>query len=407
MRRLAFAAACLMLGATAPAAPDFLLEGDAPPTARYLTGGVEPFAPATQARLDARRGIVSLGINTAWLVDSGIAREPFANGILAVADAVERGETPGAVILLRRPLGEMLPIAAGWMMTDPQRAHAQYSTRYELGELTGLATALPIALGALMEGRLDAESTLDSHLPWLAGTALGGRTVGDALRHRTGLPGEIGLDGEPTPERARAALAAAPLGEPGFSRHNDLLLGLVLSQVYQEPAQVLARERLFAPLGMAETSFGAQGDRYRIAPGSYSNFRGRLAWGETEDPLAAAFGGDALSGGLVSTAEDLGRLAVALVAMMRQGGGDAEQWEGALARGGFGEGSIGRDGAEGCSLWLLPDEWVVLVYLSNQAHPTPAAPVDPRPAAFKELRAAVEPWDAAVLEAPPAGAAAP
>src|SRR5260370_162137 len=106
--------------------------------------------------------------------------------------------------------------------------------------------------------------------------------------------------------------------EPGTkSLYSDLglfLLGEVLERVAGRPLDEIARQGIFAPLGMRDTGYRPPPALLpRIAPTEVDPWRGRLLRGEVHDENAHAMGGIAPNAGLFGTAPDLGRFAQMLL----------------------------------------------------------------------------------------------
>jgi CubicO group peptidase (beta-lactamase class C family) len=119
-----------------------------------------------------------------------------------------------------------------------------------------------------------------------------------------------------TPEAWIAQFAELPLLEqPGTVWRYDLaygVLGVVLARAAGRPLEVLLRERLLAPLGMADTAFVAPPGR--LPPCYAVDESGLVLFDEASDSRwATAPSFPDARGGLVSTAADLLRFASALM----------------------------------------------------------------------------------------------
>ena len=135
-------------------------------------------------------------------------------------------------------------------------------------------------------------------------------TIRNLLTHTSGLPAhEDFYKTIKTPQEMIAQICALPLAyEPGTqSVYSDLgfiLLGEILQRVTGHSLDQLARERIFAPLGMESTTFKPGAAlRPRIAPTEMdATWRKRLIRGEVHDENAFAMGGVAGHAGMFSTA---------------------------------------------------------------------------------------------------------
>jgi CubicO group peptidase (beta-lactamase class C family) len=143
-------------------------------------------------------------------------------------------------------------------------------------------------------------------------------TVRHLLEHRSGLAAGAPLWREGSPEAARRQALGAPLrSAPGrtveYSDLGMIVLGAVVEAAAGESMDTYLERRVFAPLGMHQTTFrpghAASGSARlaRLAP------TGTAASGRVHDGNAAALGGVAGHAGLFSTASDLATYAQTLL----------------------------------------------------------------------------------------------
>ncbi len=189
--------------------------------------------------------------------------------------------------------------------------------------------------------------------------------------------------------------------EPGtdymYSDLGIILLGEILQRVSGQPLEVFVQERVFGPLGMADTMYVPGEDLSpRIAPTEFDEWRDRLIQGEVHDENAFALGGVAPHAGLFSTAGDLARFCQMLVNggvlehhrivsrqtvelftrragtddSMRALGWDTKSPEKSSAGSFFSPLSFGHTGFTGTSIWIDPDRELFLILLTNRVHPT-------------------------------------
>jgi len=362
----------------------------------YLTGGA-PLPEALQRRLDANANLIRLGIDTNRLEAAGLAPVPFVEAILCATDAVRGGRATGAVVYLNTVSGDNMPIGVGLRIAEPEAWPAEWQTMYEIGTMSGAVAVVPFALQALDKDRLRLGDTVGNFLPEFHGTDKDGITVEMLLRHSSGLPNVEDL---PPDARGKAAvlalLAEKPLRfAPGSrcerSASNLLVLGLIMGRLAGRPIQEYALDELLIPAGMVNTAAVMPPVwRSECAPGPFSEWHGRMAWGEAESRSAFALGTEAGSGGLCTSADDLGVWAQTMLALNRGEvpdlattptmtlalmpdaslpGGDAMGlgWE----LNGFGDGSFGWRGDTGCTLWVNPKAQAWAAILTNRNHPMP------------------------------------
>jgi CubicO group peptidase (beta-lactamase class C family) len=345
----------------------------------------------------------------------------------AIEKAIERAETPGAVVLARMPRdGEEIEFAArhGHAVLRPERIPMARDTIFDLASLTKpLATATAV-LWLVHDGRIALDDPVVAHLPAFGERGKERITVRHCLCHSAGLKPwrayhEVLLEKErKTGERAigtpaarefviERTLRAAPVHEPGEAAvYGDLdfiVLGALVEAVTRRPLDEFCAERIFEPLGMRDTFFVRLAEsgsslpdaqRRRVAATESCPWRGRVLWGEVHDPNAFAMGGVAGHAGLFGTADDVmafarawldawhGRSSVLPAALVREwsrrqelppGSGWALGFDtptpGASSSGRyFSPSSIGHLGFTGTSLWIDLETEAVVVLLTNRIH---------------------------------------
>lgn len=419
---LLFAAQCVV------AQPAFIFSEEAPKKEKYETGGSVPLAEPCQAKLDKNADLIGLGLNTDWIGGAQISVPKYVDAVDCLVTAVREDRVPGCVLFVNRIWGDVFPLPIGNLMTDPTRVRTVYSTAYETGELTGALTAVPLALKALERGDLRLNQTLGELLPEVAGGGKESITVEELLRGTAGLPCHIVPQHRlKSREAALRFLNELPRVTPSsdeavpVSRYSHMLLGLILENIYATTFQELAEQEIFGPFGMVNTTFRPPVHwRQTTAPGPYLRWLGRMAWAEPTDELTMALGRSAASGGLITTADDLGLFARSIFPGMSLDGSYLTTETLALVMtpakncddcgvgyrlNGFGPGSIGFDAREGCSLWIQPSSYTFLVFLSNRNHPVERGDsvADVRKEVFPMILGALQPLPAGVGLTPGTG----
>ena len=256
---------------------------------------------------------------------------------------VDSAELAGIVTLTSRGGETVQAEALGWSDIEtgtPMRA----DTLFRIASMTKPITSAA-ALMLVDEGRIDLDDPIARWVPELAAlrvlrdpagplhdSVAAGRpiTVEDLLTHRSGLAyapfsegplkqayeetlGDPGMN-RMSVDQWLAALGTLPLahqpGERFHYGHSSDVLGFLVGRVEGRPFREVLRERIFAPLGMADTDFWLpQEKRSRLASlYSYDDAAGRLVKVETDmydAPPAYTPGG----GGLISSAPDYHRFA--------------------------------------------------------------------------------------------------
>ena len=325
--------------------------------------------------------------------------------------------TPGAVGLALRRKGVVACWAVGRHTYRADASPVQVHTSYDLASVTKVVATTTLCMSFADEGRLDLDAPVPAYLPDFVGKNKDRVTVRHLLAHCSGLPAHVHLykretqgarderqeeKGEGAPAQQREAMFDAacrlPLVyEPGagtaYSDMGFLVLGKVLETLGEGRLDALAKQRVFEPLGMRDTSYcPPRGIRHRIPPTeSRTNLRDTLVHGEVHDENAAAMGGIASHAGLFSTAGDLAKF---LRAWLGAGGFPergirqfttraniapkstwALGWDtvspGISSSGRhFTARSFGSLGFTGTSVWADPIRDLGVVLLTNRVHPT-------------------------------------
>lgn len=306
----------------------------------------------------------------------------------AVRGAIDRGEIPGAVVLIVAGDRVVFHRAYGERSKVPEERAMTRGTLFDLASLTKpIATATSIALLA-ERGRLRLSDPAARHVPEFAANGKSRITIEQLLLHTSGLPAGNGLadyEGERADMIGRV-LAIAPQHAPGdvytYSDLGYITLGEVARRVSSRGLEVLSREELFEPLAMKSTGF-SPGPELRGSAAPTERIGDQVLLGTVHDPRARALGGVAGHAGLFSTAGDLGRFARMLL-----GGGALEGRRvlaektvrdllapreipgGRRAYLGVVEGTaVSHTGFTGTKIWLDRARRIAVIVLSNRVHP--------------------------------------
>ncbi|MDY6923491.1 MAG: serine hydrolase domain-containing protein [Pseudomonadota bacterium] len=261
----------------------------------------------------------------------------------ALQGFVDRGELSG-VVTLASLAGEVVHTEAiGWSDIET-RTRMRPDTLFRIASMSKPVTSVA-AMMLVEEGRIALSDPISRWIPELAEPlvlrdAAGpldqvrptrrAITVEDLLTHRSGIayapfsegplkPAYESALGDPgmnrsTPDQWLAALGALPLafqpGERFHYGHSTDVLGFLIGRVEGKPFRQVLHERIFAPLGMADTDFWLPPEkRSRLASlYAWDDVSGTLAKVEPEmydEPPAYTPGG----GGLISSAPDYHRFA--------------------------------------------------------------------------------------------------
>lgn len=302
----------------------------------------------------------------------------FSSVDAAVESAIEKGQAPGAVVLIlhrgeavhRKAFGTRAP---GEPMTP--------DTVFDMASLTKPVATAASVMKLIEAGKLRADDPVSKHVAGFKD----GITLEHLLLHTSGLPAgsatkyfESGRDAA-----VKHLVELSAKAEPGkkfvYSDLGFILLGVIVEKAAGVPLEEYSAKEIFGPLGMKDTAFRpAKALHARIAP-TEKGLRG-----EVHDPRARAMGGVAGHAGLFGTADDLALFAKALLggkllgpeatklyteAREVPGGKRTRGWD---ARTSYssnrGElfGGYGHTGFTGTSIWIDPDSQTVVIVLTSR-----------------------------------------
>ena len=351
---------------------------------------------------------------------------------LAQMDAVINAEIaqhhlPGAVVLVARKGRVIWDKSYGSRAVEPTREPMTVDTIFDLASLTKVVATATSIMILVERGKLRIADPVSLYIPELKGEGREHITIEELLTHRSGYPPDFDLRERWTGyDEAIKHLIKEPLRNPPGTRftYSDIgfiALGEVVKRVSGMPLDQFAKQNIFQPLGMRDTTFlPSAALRARIAP--TERRRGQLSYlgdtsvnagaegevwlrGQVHDPTSYRMGGVAGHAGLFSTAKDLAIycqmilnggsygsvhiLSPLTVAEMTRprlvsntGGTRGLGWDintsfssnrGEL----FPLGSFGHTGFTGTSIWIDPSSETFVVFLSNRVHPDGKGDVGP------------------------------
>jgi serine-type D-Ala-D-Ala carboxypeptidase len=338
------------------------------------------------------------------------------------SEAIATEVVPGLAVAVGQGGQTRLLAAYGQRQVEPHRLPAQEDTLWDLASLTKALSTSVLCMQAVAAGTVSLDEPMEPPLP---------ATVRQVLAHAAGFSAHLHLyrevlgplgQGAGTVEARRGLLTrvrqATRVYQPGTrSVYSDLgfiLLGAFLEKRLGAGLDQLARERIFAPLGLQAGEIGfrpvdaaaataplAGAGEGGIAATQRCPLRGRVLVGEVDDLNAFALGGVAGHAGLFGTAGAVASLAHALCAAFRGAGwrpGDRPLvdrdvlrlfwssaqipgstwrlgWDGpaatdSMAGDRISRAAVGHLAFTGCSLWIDPGRETFVVFLSNRVHPT-------------------------------------
>jgi uncharacterized protein YbbC (DUF1343 family)/CubicO group peptidase (beta-lactamase class C family) len=321
-----------------------------------------------------------------------------------IEEAVKAGQVPGAVLLVGRRGGVVYRKAYGNRAIQPAPEPMTEDTVFDLASLSkpvGCATSVMLLVE---RGRVQPGDRVAKYLPAFAANGKEHVTVEQLLLHRGGLIPDNSLDDydKGPAESWKNINRLKPQSKPGtqfaYTDVGYMVLGELVRAVDGRPLDQFAKEEVFGPLGMVDTTYNPPaGLKPRCAPTEKRN--GAWMRGEVHDPRAYALGGVAGHAGVFGTADDLARYC-----RMILGGGEVDgrrilkketvdemtRPRGALpdgsgnrsygfdvdtgyssARGDRFEpgASFGHTGFTGTMFWMDPANDCFVILLTNSVHP--------------------------------------
>ena len=237
--------------------------------------------------------------------------EAFMDSVVGIE--IREYGVPGIVVTVVRD-GRVV-LAKGYGLADrrARRPMSPEETVMRVGSVSKPVTALA-ALQLVEAGRLDLDAPVARYLPGvLRGPRAEGVRVRDLFTHTAGL--DVRLNGTTTTDPTRLVplrryvdrdlppLVHSPGEVMRYSNHGYVLLGRLVEAASGEPFEAYVRRHLFAPLGMRSSGYRLEGALAARAATGYEGGRRAAVLHPQIGPAA----------GLVTTADDMGRLMVALL----------------------------------------------------------------------------------------------
>lgn len=346
------------------------------------------------------------------LLESGISTGSFGqeNPQLSRIDglveaAIQKKQLPGAVVYVGDSNSIYYRKAFGHLSLKPVQVPMKIDTVFDLASLTKpIATATSIMI-LVEEGKVRIRDRVSTYIPEFAQNGKRSVTIGQLLTHTSGLIPDNALSDYKSGRKVafEKINALKPISEPGtkfsYSDVGFLVLAEVIKRVSGKDVDQFAKEKIFTPLKMSETSFNPSNKlRERSAVTQQRN--GSWIKGVVHDPRAFELGGVAGHAGLFSTADDLAKFSQHLlktlarkptlpirtvlsprgIELMTKGvelpGENIRSlgWDKLSAyssnRGELmTESAFGHGGFTGTALWIDPELDLFVIFLSNRVHP--------------------------------------
>lgn len=308
----------------------------------------------------------------------------------AVEKAIQSGPIPGASVAVGT--GSNLEFACFGRLSSGQDSNlVTLETVYDLASLTKVLVTVPLLLKLIEQGRLDPKSPLLEVLPEVKEFPLQNSTILELVSHTSGLQALSKLRFWKLPRQAALRTALfEPLRESREILYSDqgfIVLTFILEKLYGARLDIVARDELFAPLGLGLTYHP---EIARCAPTEFVPERGGLIVGHVHDENTAALDGISGHAGLFGTAGDVGLFIAYLLNGRVVGSNMLELLGHEIARTenearAFGwilkhqnwsgghlapKTALGHTGFTGTGAWFDPETQQIQVLLTNRVNPS-------------------------------------
>ncbi|PYV73185.1 MAG: hypothetical protein DMG96_23830 [Acidobacteria bacterium] len=315
-----------------------------------------------------------------------------------IQTSIQNHEIPGAVLLVGHDGKVVYRKAFGNRSLEPTRSAMTVDTIFDIASLTKVVATTPAVMQLVEQGKIRLNDPVVKYIPEFGQNGKGDITVRDLLTHFSGLPPDLDLSHPWTGRDVGYSMAfgSTPISPPGtrfvYSDINFIVLAALVDRVSGIPFDSYCAQNIFTPLGMGHTRFRPPAEwQSQIAPTEYDE-RGQMLHGIVHDPSARRVGGVAGHAGVFSTADDLAKLAQALLdgssvlsrlaiakmttpqqpptaPVLRGLGWDIDSPFSSNRGELLPVGSFGHTGFTGTSLWIDPTTRTYIILLTNAVHP--------------------------------------
>ena len=329
--------------------------------------------------------------------------EVFASAFGILQEAIAQRVFPAASVAATHQSRLIALRAFGQFTYESNAPDVTPATLFDLGSVAKVVATTSMAKRLYERGLLDLDTAVSDIVPeFVSDPEKDPRrrdvTLRMLLAHSSGLPAyeKLFLKAQSRDELLHAVftmpLATNPGSRAEYSDIGFILLGIALERLADESLDSFCPRRIFAALGMTNTTFNPPTELRAQIPPTVDDrtFRHRMIQGEVFDENASVLGGVASHAGVFSTAGDLARFAHAMlnadvllnretVALFTRrestpgGTSRALGWDtpSAPSQAGkyFGPASFGHLGYTGTSLWIDPERQVSITLLTNRTWP--------------------------------------
>lgn len=327
----------------------------------------------------------------------------------AINQAIAEDKLPGAVLLVGHDGKVVYHKAYGYRSLEPTVEAMTEDTIFDCASLTKVVATSSCMMRLLELGKYRLNDPVTQTIPEFQG-GQSTATIRSLLTHFSGLKPDVPTSPAWSGYETGIQLGCTfppqtvPNTEHIYSDINFELLGEIIRRVSGKPEDQFAREEVFGPLGMVDTTYNPPVSWYaRIAPTERVSPDLAPLRGVVHDPTARYMGGVAGHAGVFSTAKDLARFCQMMLnegeidgkrvfsaatvrkfiepqtppdqPVLRGLGWDIDSPYSSNRGELFPIGSFGHTGFTGTSLWIDPTSKSYVVLLANAIHPHSRPPL--------------------------------
>lgn len=325
-----------------------------------------------------------------------------------IDSAINAKITPGAQVFIAKD-GEIVSSRGfGFQTYDNNSPPITKTSIYDVASLTKVLATTPVAMKLINQKKLGLDQSVSQFFPQFTTDNKDEITIRHLLTHSSGLKPFIEFfKFTPLPSKDKiiahileSELDFIPGEKYQYSDLGMIILKEIIEKVSNQSLNKLSHSLLYSPLGMTSTFFNPSVDIIRkIVPTEIDNvYRNRLLKGEVHDENAHVLGGISGHAGIFSTASDIGKYAQMMLnggiwegrrifknkqvkqftelhnlpsGSERTLGWDTPSTNGKSSAGDyFSKSTYGHLGYTGTSLWIDPENQIIVVLLTNRVHPT-------------------------------------
>ena len=226
----------------------------------------------------------------------------FLNNI--IEEDVKKGIMPGMTYGIVTNDGITIG-GAGYKKLVPEKEGYDIDTLYDMASLSKVITTVTLASKLIDQKKINLNDKVKKYLPKFKYDDV---TIFNLLTHTSGLPAD--LEGKEIISREETLKKVYGLDKEYdtgtkviYSDIGFILLGELISSIYNKPLDEVARTEIFEPLEMYNTCYNPK-DKSKCAPTEITDKRG-MVQGIVHDEKACSLGGVAGNAGVFTNAKDI------------------------------------------------------------------------------------------------------